>query len=45
MIDPGVVGRDSLAIITASLTSAVSQRRSMAQPTILRLKASRTTQQ
>ena len=42
MIEPGPVVRDSLAMTTASLTSAVSQRRSMAQPTTRRLKASRT---
>ena len=37
------LGRDSLAISTASLTSAVSQRRSIDQPTTRPLKASRTT--
>ena len=43
MIEPVPIGRDSLAMTTASLTRAVSQRRSMAQPTTRRLKASRTT--
>jgi hypothetical protein len=37
MIEPGPIDRDSLAIDTASLTKAVSQRRSMAQPTMRRL--------
>jgi hypothetical protein len=32
-------------MLSASFTSAVSQRRSIAQPTTRRLKASRTTQQ
>jgi hypothetical protein len=45
MIEPGAVARASLAITTASLTRAVSQGRSMAQPTTLRLNASGTTQQ
>jgi hypothetical protein len=37
MIEPGPIGRDSLAMSTASFTKAVSQRRSMAQPTTRRL--------
>jgi len=45
MTDAMPMARDSLAMLSASLTSAVSQRRSMAQPTTLRLKASSTTQQ
>jgi hypothetical protein len=38
-------GLESLALFMASITRADSQRRSMAQPTTLRLKRSRTTQQ
>jgi hypothetical protein len=41
---PGLLVHDSLAMTTASFTSAVSHRRSIAQPTIRRLKASRTAQ-
>jgi len=45
MIELAPVVRDSLAMTTASLTSEVWHRRSIAQPTTRRLKASRTTQQ
>ncbi len=45
MTVPGLVDLDELALAKASLTRAASQRRSIAQPTALRLKRSSTTQQ
>ena len=45
MMELGPVVRDSLAMSTASLTSAVWHRRSIDHPTTRRLKASSTAQQ